>query len=691
MKARTDKIIQLFALLVAFFCFGCPVAASAYQDISPDSLSKWIKSSSSPYLLDVREQDEYVARYIAGAVLFPYNSGVLQKRYGKLPSSGPIVVICKAGSRSDLAAKFLEGLAGAPFKDRVFRLQGGMDAWKGPAVLNDIAGVARKKVLFEMFTASWCSYCYASNKYLDESFIDEGLPIAMIRYHYADVGFVTPQDRVTFLYPKGSSVGVPDLFIDGAKEIYPDYVTYNMVSEAGNVPASLTIALLGNKPGAADSGVLKVELTGSATVSLDSLNLFVVLTESGIDPMKWNPPYTPPNGETIFDNAMREMVTGQSGLRFAVQPGEKIEIQAKYALKSDWKADNCELVVFVQDMKTKKVQQAIVAKLSELEWEEPPANRKPAVSLPGGQSYRMFENDTLRLTANISDPDSAESLVVWFYYSFNGVLYSIMLPPHVTFRNPVFQFAPDTSQAGLYRFMLRVVDHAGAHDSLRFTVEVQNLTIEPVRRCDCNQDGHITIRDIIAFMLLLRNDPASKALDWNGDGARDFSDVLAFARDLTAGRCPDAALANVTALAGGTEGALTISGEEAAWVEAALAEIKFDSYLESDLRAELAAVTGTAGLPRSFSLSQNSPNPFNPSTVIAFDIPAGSEGMVSLKVFDLRGRVLDTLVDGLLQPGRHTVFWDGRDRNGRELSSGVYLYRLSTPGWSQTRKMVLLK
>ncbi len=690
MNEKNKKILPVVALLAVLFNLAQPPSVVAYQEVSPDSLNKWLKSSNPPYLLDVREQDEYIARYISGAVLFPYNSGVLQKRYGKLPSSGPVVVICKGGSRADLAAKYLEGLAGAPFKDRLFRLQGGMDAWKGPAVMSDIAGVTREKVLFEMFTASWCDYCFVSNKYLDDTFIDEGLPIAMIRYHYADVGFVTPQDRVNFFYPKGSS-GVPDLFIDGAKEIYPDYVTYNMISEAENAPATLTVSLLGKKPSAADSGVLKVKMTGSATVSLDSLNLFIVLTESGIDPRKWNPPYAPPNGETIYDNAMREMVTGQSGLRFAIQPGEKMELQVKYGLKSDWKADSCELVVFVQDMKTKKVQQTSAVKLSGLKWEEPPANRKPSVSLPGGQSYNMIENDTLKLTASISDPDSAESLTVWFYYSADGVSYNITLPQHVTFRNPVFQFTPDTSQAGLYRFMLRVVDHAGAHDSLRFTVEVRDRPVVPVRRCDCNLDGHITIRDIIAFMLLLRNDPSNQALDWNGDGARDFSDVLVFARDLAAGRCPDAAVAAVLASAVETEGLLQITGEDAAWIEASLAELKLDTELESDLRAELAAVSGSPGLPKSFSLLQNSPNPFNPSTVIAFDVPEGAEGKVSLKVFDLRGRVLTDLIEGLLQPGRHSVFWDGRDRNGRELASGVYLYRLSTPGWSQTRKMVLLR
>ncbi len=323
MKHNAGKVMVLWLLAAMGLCLR-PDALLAYVDISPDSLSGWLKASSPPYLLDVREQDEYVARYIPGAVLFPYTTGVLQKRYGKLPASGPIVVICKSGTRSASASQFLESLPGGKFNNRLYRLNGGMDAWKGQVVLNDNGGVSRQKVLFEMFTASWCSSCLISNKYLDDTFLETGAAIAMIRYHVLDVGFETPTIRVNFLGQKST----PDLFIDGAKEIYPDYLTYSSFYDFRQINSTLTISLMGRQPAnAADSGLVKVELTGSATVSLDSLNLFVVLTESSIDPAKWSPPYTPPNGETIYNDAMRVMVTGQSGQRRPIQPREKIEIQ----------------------------------------------------------------------------------------------------------------------------------------------------------------------------------------------------------------------------------------------------------------------------------------------------------------------------------------------------------------------------
>ncbi len=103
---------------------------------------------------------------------------------------------------------------------------------------------------------------------------------------------------------------------------------------------------------------------------------------------------------------------------------------------------------------------------------------------------------------------------------------------------------------------------------------------------------------------------------------------------------------------------------------------------------------GSSQLPRvgKFSLGQNSPNPFNPSTFITFAVPGNQpvEGF-SLKVFNIRGQVVGTLLRGAVQPGKHTVQWAGKADNGRDLPSGVYFYRMSAPGISITRKMVLLR
>ncbi|MCE5270250.1 carboxypeptidase regulatory-like domain-containing protein [bacterium] len=98
--------------------------------------------------------------------------------------------------------------------------------------------------------------------------------------------------------------------------------------------------------------------------------------------------------------------------------------------------------------------------------------------------------------------------------------------------------------------------------------------------------------------------------------------------------------------------------------------------------------TGPA-LPKAFEMSQNYPNPFNPSTTIQYDLPQA--GHVQIKVFDIRGRVVATLVNREETAGSHTVQWNGREDSGRALSSGVYFYRMETASFNRTRKMVLLK
>jgi parallel beta-helix repeat protein len=89
-------------------------------------------------------------------------------------------------------------------------------------------------------------------------------------------------------------------------------------------------------------------------------------------------------------------------------------------------------------------------------------------------------------------------------------------------------------------------------------------------------------------------------------------------------------------------------------------------------------------------LSNNFPNPFNPSTAIRYRVPSpGSR--VTLSVYDLSGRRVATLVDAYRSGGEHFAVWRGLDDGGSEVSSGVYFYRLEVDGTSIERKMVLLK
>ncbi|HXV13011.1 MAG TPA: FlgD immunoglobulin-like domain containing protein, partial [Candidatus Krumholzibacteria bacterium] len=94
--------------------------------------------------------------------------------------------------------------------------------------------------------------------------------------------------------------------------------------------------------------------------------------------------------------------------------------------------------------------------------------------------------------------------------------------------------------------------------------------------------------------------------------------------------------------------------------------------------------------PRTFALYPNVPNPFNPTTLIRYDVPA-SGGEVTLRIYDVSGRPVKTLVEGVQSAGSKSATWDGRDDAGRAVASGVYFYRLAAPGFTKTHKMVLMK
>jgi len=96
-----------------------------------------------------------------------------------------------------------------------------------------------------------------------------------------------------------------------------------------------------------------------------------------------------------------------------------------------------------------------------------------------------------------------------------------------------------------------------------------------------------------------------------------------------------------------------------------------------------------AALPRSCALHQNSPNPFNPTTQIEFDLAA--PGRVTLAVYNILGQEVIRLTDGEFAAGHHQVTWNGRDRDGRPAASGVYLYRIAAGDFQASRKMVLMK
>jgi len=121
------------------------------------------------------------------------------------------------------------------------------------------------------------------------------------------------------------------------------------------------------------------------------------------------------------------------------------------------------------------------------------------------------------------------------------------------------------------------------------------------------------------------------------------------------------------------------------------ARARTQAEIQASMNQALSIPTGVQDGAPAFrnALLPNRPNPFNPSTRIEFELARA--GQARIRVFDVSGRRVATLLDGNLAAGWHTVFWSGRDDEGRPVASGVYLYRVEAPGFTRTRKMALLK
>ncbi len=101
-------------------------------------------------------------------------------------------------------------------------------------------------------------------------------------------------------------------------------------------------------------------------------------------------------------------------------------------------------------------------------------------------------------------------------------------------------------------------------------------------------------------------------------------------------------------------------------------------------------IAGEIGLyPDGFILHRTYPNPFNPTTTLKYEL--GSAGSVSIDVFDVNGRKIRSLYNGISSAGPHEIRWNARDNQGRQMSSGVYLFKVNVDGKVQTAKMLLLK
>jgi hypothetical protein len=170
--------------------------------------------------------------------------------------------------------------------------------------------------------------------------------------------------------------------------------------------------------------------------------------------------------------------------------------------------------------------------------------------------------------------------------------------------------------------------------------------------------------------------PLADVFFWSGsqDG-RVMVDALVLGTDVTIGGCGDVAVLTFRMVGEGYS-----LGIESARIRNA------DNV---ELDAKLGDLESGGDLPMAFRLVGNTPNPFNPVTKIAYHVPHESD--VTIRIYDVSGRVVATLVDGVSEPGRHVAVWNGKNDRGEAVGSGVYFCTMEAPEFQDSRKMTLLK
>ncbi|HYW68757.1 MAG TPA: FlgD immunoglobulin-like domain containing protein, partial [bacterium] len=159
------------------------------------------------------------------------------------------------------------------------------------------------------------------------------------------------------------------------------------------------------------------------------------------------------------------------------------------------------------------------------------------------------------------------------------------------------------------------------------------------------------------------------------NGERVDIDAVVLGEGVTIGGSGDVAVLRFRAL----------SGSYALDVESA----RVRDVENGELVAELVDYSPGEETPLFFRLVGNTPNPFNPMTKIAYHVPHESE--VTIRVYDVSGRVVTTLVDGMSEPGRHVAVWNGRNDQGEAVGSGIYFCSMEAPDFHESTKMTLLK
>jgi hypothetical protein len=292
----------------------------------------------------------------------------------------------------------------------------------------------------------------------------------------------------------------------------------------------------------------------------------------------------------------------------------------------------------------------------------------PMCTITPGTSFNVFVGETVIF--DVTATGGSEPLTI-------DLFPGDMLPPGAVQPLPVtgpspltstFEWTPDCAQAGIYLFGYMITDSLGNRSFCEVDITVNPDTISPLCEVTNINPGppftiEVTIQD-------------------NESGVAAINIVFSNNANIT-----------IPPFTPGTNDPIIVIAEKIDQTQSATVVLEVCDLCGNCTLCDPVTQRISAVVPQGFALRQNFPNPFNPATNIHFDIPASNNGAVdvAIKVYDITGREVITLVNKPMEPGRYSVQWDATNSRGETVAGGIYVYRMVAGDFVATRKLLLLK
>ena len=529
-------------------------------------------------------------------------------------------------------------------------------------LLNSNTFAFERTVLAEIFTSTTCGPCASQNPYFDNWYKNYSNKdrVAVIKYH---VWWPSPGNDPFYHANTTENAGrtnyygtsyVPRGIINGTSDGGASASTWiTLIQNSIITTSQFEIKILGNVD-ATTGGNLTIQVTSDNNpIPSGTLVLHVAVVESDIN-------YTGTNGDPIHHFVMRKMYPDHNGEVFTINPNETKTFSRTFAWNSAWKLDNSHIVAFIQNRDNKTVYQAVIRRANIFV-------ATPHLIFPPNNALNQPINITLSWTKNTQ-----------------AIRYGLEVATDSLFNNKVFS---DTTLVDTFKALVKLARETKYYWRVKAIASYGSSewsrvwTFKTIPLNAPNQVQLLTPQNNVVII-----NPDTIKFKW----LASEPDVDAYRFEC--GIDSSLTIIRIDTIVSTTELAIDFTyrmHEFYYWRVTARNGVGWGQPSDIWRFRQIRTSVEDEILPDKFMLYQNYPNPFNPTTTIKFNLP--ESGFTTLKIYDLFGKEIATLINENLNSGTYEVKFSTDDLKDQKLTSGVYFYQLKSGKYSEIKKMILLK